>query len=303
MASGSKHVIYAALIGNGLIAVTKTGAALVTGSSAMLSEAIHSFVDLGNGGLLLVGLARSKREPDEAHPFGYGMELYFWAFVVAILIFGLGAGISLYEGVQKLSHPHPVTSPMVNFVVLGLSAVFEAFAWLTAWREFNRVRGSRSLWAEVRSSKDPAVFTVLFEDTAAMLGLVAAFVGLLCVEYLGWTRADGAASIVIGLILALTAFGLAYETKSLLTGESARPSVVKAIHRILMAEPGVLAVNEVRTVHFGPERVLANISLEFRDDLTVEAVEAITERLDARLKADLPTIDRVYIEAEAGKAG
>src|SRR5690606_11917775 len=217
-AASSRKVIYAALLGNSLIAATKFAASFYTGSSAMLSEAIHSVVDTGNQGLLLHGLRRSSRPADEAHPFGYGRELYFWAFVVAIIIFGVGAGVSIYEGVEKLRHPHPITSPAVNFVVLGIAMVFEAGALYVAITEFSRVRGDVPFWRAVRTSKDPALFTVLFEDTAAMLGLVIAMIGLALAEYLEMPWLDGAASVGIGLILAATAALLAYETKGLLIG-------------------------------------------------------------------------------------
>ena len=189
-ASGSKKVIYAALAGNGLIAITKFFAASVTGSSAMLSEAIHSVVDTGNQGLLLYGIKRSKRPPDAAHPFGYGSEIYFWSFVVAILIFGLGAGISFYEGMQKLMNPHPISDPYINYIVLALAMVFEAGSWWIAYKEFGKVRGNFGLFEAVRRSKDPTIFTVLFEDTAAMLGLFAALIGIAASDRLGivWNR-------------------------------------------------------------------------------------------------------------------
>ena len=296
---GSKTVIYAALAGNGLIAVTKFAASVYTGSSAMLSEAVHSVVDTGNQGLLLLGIARSKRPADREHPFGYGMEVYFWAFVVAILIFGLGAGISFYEGITALADPHPVSNFLVNYIVLGLAMIFEGVAWTMAYREFNRVRGRRSILQEVRQSKDPTVFTVLFEDSAAMLGLVVAFVGLLAAQFLDLVWADAAASIAIGAILALTAVGLAYETKSLLTGEAAAPSTVRAIRQMALDEPAVRAINELRTVHFGPEDILTNISLDFEDRSDLNEVEATVTRLERRIKDRFPDIGRVFVEAQA----
>lgn len=299
MAAGGKTVIYAALAGNAAIAVTKFVAAAYTGSSAMLSEAVHSVVDTGNQGLLLLGIARSKRPPDAEHPFGYGMEVYFWAFVVAILIFGLGAGISFYEGIAQLRDPHPVTNYVVNYVVLGLAMVFEGFAWTMAWREFNRVRGGSGILTEVRRSKDPTVFTVLFEDSAAMLGLVVAFVGLLASQFLGLVWADGAASIGIGAILTLTAMGLAYETKSLLTGESAAPSTVEAIRLMALSEPAVRSVNELRSVHFGPDDILANISLDFVDGTDLAEIERTVARIEWRIKEHFPAIAKIFVEVQA----
>ena len=299
MAAGGKTVIYAALAGNAAIAATKFGAAAYTGSSAMLSEAVHSIVDTGNQGLLLFGIARSKRPPDAEHPFGYGMEVYFWAFVVAILIFGLGAGISVYEGIAQLRDPHPVTSYLVNYLVLGAALIFEGVAWTIALRHFNRVRGRRSLLSEVRRSKDPTVFTVLFEDTAAMLGLLVAFAGLLASQFLGVWWSDGAASIGIGIILAVTALGLAYETKSLLTGEAAAPGTVEAIRRMALAEPAVRGINELRSVHFGPDDILANISLDLCDGTDLAEVERTVTRLERRIKERFPAIANVFVEVQA----
>ncbi len=299
MASGSKTVIYAALAGNAAIAATKFAAAAYTGSSAMLSEAVHSVVDTGNQGLLLLGLSRSKRPPDAEHPFGHGMEVYFFAFVVAILIFGVGAGISLYEGIHQITDPEPVTSFFVNYIVLGLALVFEGTAWTFAFREFNHGRGSRSLVQAIRRSKDPTVFTVLFEDTAAMLGLLVACLGLLATQFLGLVWADGAASIGIGVILALAAAGLAYETKSLLTGEAAAPATLAEIRRLALAEPAVEAINELRTVHFGPNRILANISLDFDDSSDLAEVEQTVARLERAIRERLEDVAHVFIEAQA----
>ena len=299
MAKGGKTVIYAALAGNAAIAVTKFVAAGYTGSSAMLSEAVHSVVDTGNQGLLLLGIARSKRPADREHPFGYGMEVYFWAFVVAILIFGLGSGISFYEGFSQLSDPHPISNYLVNYAVLGFAMLFEGAAWTMAFREFNRVRGNRSILTAVRRSKDPTVFTVLFEDSAAMLGLVVAFVGLLASQFLGLVWADAAASIGIGVILALTAMGLAYETKSLLTGESAAQGTVEAIRLMALSEPAVRGVNELRSVHFGPESILANISLDFCDGTGLDEVESTVTRLERRIKERFPAISNIFVEVQA----
>jgi cation diffusion facilitator family transporter len=296
--SGSKKVIYAALAGNALIAVTKFGAAAYTGSSAMLSEAVHSVVDTGNQGLLLLGIKRSQKPADEQHPFGYGLELYFWSFVVAILIFGLGAGISFYEGITKLLNPHPVTSFAVNYVVLGLAFVFEAAAWRVAYREFNRVRGRIGLIEAVRRSKDPTVFTVLFEDTAAMLGLLAAFVGVVATHLWDIQWADATASLVIGAILALTAAGLAYETKSLLTGEAASRATVESIRRMALRSPCVLDVNELKTIHLGPNDILLNLSLDVRPDVQVAEAEGAVNSLEQEIRRRFPAIRQILIEIQ-----
>lgn len=299
MAGDSKLVIYAALAGNAAIAVTKFIAAAYTGSSAMLSEAIHSVVDTGNQGLLLLGLNRSRRAPDEIHPFGYGMEVYFWSFVVAILIFGLGSGISFYEGVQHIMDPEPITSYTINYVVLGFAILFEGAAWIVALRAFNKTRGGRSLWRAIRRSKDPTTFTVLFEDSAALLGLLIAVIGLLLSQHLGWHTADGAASIGIAVVLALAAAGLAFETRSLLIGEAATRETRHAIRAMIGEEPNVAALNELRTIHLGPQNVLANISLDFRDTASLADVEATVSRLETRIRETFPEVMHVFIEAQA----
>ncbi|WP_321504148.1 cation diffusion facilitator family transporter [Breoghania sp.] len=300
MAHGSKKVIYAALAGNTLISITKFAAALYTGSSAMLSEGIHSLVDTGNQGLLLYGMKKAAKPADERHPFGYGVELYFWAFVVAILIFAVGSGVSIYEGIQKLLHPHPVSNPMVNFIVLGLAFVFEAGAWIVALREFNQTRGTRSYLLAVRQSKDPTVFTVLFEDSAAMLGLLIAFAGLVAAEMTGIEWFDGAASVAIGVVLAGTAILLAYETKGLLIGESAAPELIATVETLITQEDAVIGLNELRTMHLGPHDVLVAISLDFRDNLTAAEVEETTSRLEEMIKTRYADVRRVFIEAQSG---
>jgi len=302
--AGSKTVIYAALVGNFLIAVTKGTAAAFTGSSAMLSEAIHSLVDTGNQGLLLIGIARSKKPADKSHPFGYGTEVYFWAFVVAIMIFGVGAGVSIYEGIAKIRHPHPITSPMINYAVLTIAMVFEAVAWWIAYREFEKVRGRRGILEEVRRSKDPTVFTVLFEDSAAMLGLVVAFIGIGAAQYTGIEELDGVASVCIGLILAMTAALLAYETKGLIIGESASANLVAGVRRIAMSAKGVRRINELRTLHLGPDDVLVAISLDFADDMPAGDIERTISDLEIGIKTDFPQVRRVFgeIQSAAGHA-
>lgn len=298
-AKGSRKVIFAALVGNGLIAITKFFATAYTGSSAMLSEAIHSVVDTGNQGLLLYGMKRARQPADEHHPFGYGSEIYFWSFIVAILIFGVGAGISFYEGVQKLLYPHPITSPHINYIVLALAMLFEAAAWWIAYKEFNRVRGSLGLIEAVQRSKDPTVFTVLFEDTAAMLGLVAALVGVYCADRFGIEWADGAASIAIGVILAGTAALLAYETKGLLIGESAGRKVLSGIRRIVTSAPGINRINELRTMHLAPNDIILALSVDFNDNMKVTEVEASVSRIEREVKSRFPEVKRLYIEVQS----
>ncbi len=299
---GSKKVIFAALAGNSLIAVTKFAAALYTGSSAMLSEAIHSLVDTGNQGLLLHGMKRADRPADGTHPFGYSGELYFWAFIVAILIFGLGAGISIYEGIHKVIDPQELSNPLINYIVLGFAMVFEASALTVAVREFRKTKGRRGWFEAVRVSKDPALFTVLFEDTAAMAGLVVAFAGILLAQLLDQPVFDGIASIAIGAILAVTALLLAYECKGLLIGESASPRVVAGIRTLVAGTAGIAHINEILTMHLGPSDVLVNISVDFRDGIASQQVEATTSALERAIKAAYPAVTRIFIEAQHAAA-
>ena len=289
----------AALIGNGLIATTKFIASTLTGSSAMLSEAIHSLVDTGNQGLLLWGLKRASRPADERHPFGYGMELYFWTFVVAILIFAIGAGVSLYEGISKLNDPHEVMNPHINYIVLGIAMIFEGGAWCVAFKEFKKRKGKMGYFKAVQVSKDPTVFTVLFEDSAAMLGLLVAFIGLLLTQWLGNPVFDALASITIGVILGATAMLLAFESKGLLIGEAASREVVSGIRGILQNEPSILSINELLTMHLGPEDVLLNISIDFHSGISVDQVEDTITSLENEIKASYPEIARIFIEAQS----
>ncbi len=296
--SGSKKVIYAALVGNALISVTKLGAAATTGSSAMLSEGIHSIVDTGNQVLLLLGLGRSTRQADQDHPFGYGKEIYFWSFVVAILIFAVGSGVSLYEGIHRLLHPEPMGDPRINYIVLALAFVFEGVAWGMALKEFQLSKGRLGYLQAVRQSKDPATFVVLFEDTAAMLGIIVAFLGIWLGHVTGLIWLDGAASVVIGLILGLTAWFLAVETKHLLIGEAAAPDCVAGVRQLATATEGVVKVNELLTLHMGPEFILVNLSLDFQDDYTADRIEAAVAQLEQNIKTDWPLVKKVFAKAE-----
>lgn len=301
-ASGSRKVVIAALLGNGAIAVTKFFAAAYTGSSAMLSEAVHSVVDTGNQALILYGLKRAAKPADETHPFGYGMELYFWSFVVAILIFGVGAGVSIFEGIAKIREPHPVASVHINYFVLGAAMVFEGGAWWVALKEFRKRKGEFGYFAALRRSKDPAVFTVLFEDTAAMLGLMVAMAGIAAAEYFDMPILDGVASVIIGVILAVVAILLAYECKGLLVGEAARQPVVQGIRDIAAAKAGVSAVNELLTMHLGPADILVNLSLDFADELPSQDLEAAISELETEIKAAFPEVKRIFIEAQSLRA-
>ena len=293
-----KSVIYAALIGNLIIAVTKFGAATFTGSSAMLSEAIHSVVDSGNQWLLLYGLRRAQQAPDEKHPFGYGMELYFWTFVVAILVFAVGAGVAFYEGVDRIRFPHAITDTYVNYIVLGFAIVIESVPFTIALKAFLVQKGDRSVFEAIRRSKDPTVFTVLFEDSAAMLGLVVAIIGIALADHLDMPVLDGAASIAIALILAGTAILLAYESKGLLIGEGVHPETKAAIQGVLRNDSRIAVTNEILTMHLGPNDVLLNLSVDFRDALSSAEVEAAISELETTIKGKFPVVRRVFIEAQ-----
>ena len=294
----SIKAILAAFAGNSLIAVTKFIAASYTGSSAMFSEGVHSVVDSGNQLLLLYGLRRSKKPADSKHPFGYGKEMYFWSFVVAILIFGLGAGICFYEGIHKISSPQPVTNPIINYFVLVIAIAIEAWTCWVAATEFKKSKGDYGWVEAIHISKDPALFTVLFEDTAALLGLLVALIALALSEYLNLPVLDAVASIIISIILAVTAGLLAFECKGLLTGEGASEQVITGINQIIDDCPGIMHVNEVLTLHLGPQDVLLTISLDFEDNLSSGDVEEAISALESRIKGMFPEIRRVFIEAQ-----
>ena len=302
MSSGSKKVIFAALLGNTLVSLTKFVAAFFTGSSAMISEGIHSVVDTGNQVLLLYGLHRAKKPADQQFPFGHGKEVYFWSFVVAILIFAVGAGVSIYEGIHHILHPRLLENAYVNYIVLVLAMCFEGGAWFFAIKEFAKVKGKRGYIEAVHRGKDPSMFVVLFEDTAAMTGLAVALVGIILTQVTGNPVYDGIASVVIGLILGATAIWLAYETKSLLIGESARPEVVAEIRNLAGKYPEVVHVNEILTLHMGPEFILACVSVDFVDQTPAARLEEVISSLDREIKAAFPRVKKVFVEAEALKA-
>ena len=296
--SGSHRTVYAALAGNLLIAVTKFIAAAFTGSSAMLSEGVHSLIDTGNELLLLYGLARAAKPPDQGHPFGHGRELYFWSFIVALLLFALGAGVSFYEGIMHIRNPEPIADYMVSYVVLALSAVFEGVSWTVAFRQFNRQRGNLDLYDAVRQSKDPTAFTVLFEDSAALAGIAVAFLGILGAQIWESPELDGAASIGISIILATTAIFLARESKGLLIGEPASRRLETAILKTAEQDDAIRNANGVLTVHLAPDQIVAALSAEFEDNITVPEVEACVVRLERRLKQEHPEITMLFVKPQ-----
>jgi cation diffusion facilitator family transporter len=243
-------------------------------------------------------MARAKRPADEAFPFGYGKEIYFWSFIVAILIFALGGGISIYEGIRHIQHPEQISNPIVNYVVLGLAMLFEGTAWMFAFKEFAKAKGKLGYMEAVHQAKDPSLFVVLFEDSAAMLGLIVAFLGVVMSQVTGILIFDGLASVIIGLILVGTAAWLAYETKGLLIGESANQPLVQGVRHIVIEHNAVEHVNEVLTMHMGPDFVLVNLSVDFKDHLTADQVESSIAEMEAQIKAGFSQVKRLFIEAE-----
>lgn len=301
-AVGSTRVVMAALACNGGIAAAKFAASIYTGSSAMLSEAVHSLIDTSNQALLLYGIKRAERPADARHPFGYAKELYFWSFVVAILLFSMGAGVAIYEGVDKLAHPHAIRNPEINYLVLGVAILLEGGSTYVALNEFNKVRGNQPFLAALRSSKDPAIFTVLLEDLAAMAGLFIALFGLMAAHLGGVAEADGMASIAIGLVLGLVAAFIAIEVKGLLTGEAASDELQAGVAGIIGARigsGGVRKVSEIRTMQLGASSVLVAASLDVEDHLKADAVEALTAKLEITIKARYPEVKHLYLEVQA----
>lgn len=291
-------VLFGALAANLGIGIAKFIAAGITGSSSMLSEGFHSCVDSLNQILLLYGQHRAKRPADAAHPFGYGRELYFWAFIVALLIFALGAGISIYEGIKHVREPEPLTSPTINYVVLAISLALEGSSLALAIREFVHGKGELGWWQAFRQSKDPSGFMVLFEDSAAIAGLLIAGVGVWASHHFNRPELDGYASIGIGVVLALVAIVLAREAKGLLIGERADEGVIAEVYRLVDHHPAITSVNHVRTIHTAPDKVFVAISADFRNDVTMGDAERLVSELETKLKAALPQLSSIYIRPE-----
>ncbi len=295
----SKTPIYSALAANLAIAATKFIAAGITGSSAMISEGIHSLVDTLNEILLLLGIRRSQQPADDKRPFGYGKELYFWAFIVSILIFGVGGGVSFYEGITHLQHPEPITNPLWNYIVLGFAFCFDGFSFITALTEFNRQRGSQSFWSAVKRSKDPSTFVVLFEDAADLLGLIVAFLGVFLGHQFNNPYFDGVASVIIGLILTAVSVVLARESRSLLMGESADPAVLRSVTTLVEKDPAVAKVLQAPSMYLAPEEVFLMLVIDFHDSLTTSDINQAINRIRATIQHEYPIIRRVFIEPGA----
>ena len=295
MAGGSKKVVFAALAANLGIAAAKFVGAAVTGSSAMLSEAIHSLVDTGNQGLLLLGMRRSQRPADARHPFGYSREIYFWSFVVAVLLFAAGGGVAIYEGIHKIADPEPIENALVNYVILGVAVAMELSSFAVAYREFRDTNPNCSWWRAVREAKDPVTFVVLFEDTAALFGLVAALTGLSLAHLLGIPEFDGVASIVIGLILIVASSLLARETMGLIIGESALPSVLADIERLIRDGTGVAGVRDINSVHLGPHDIVVTAAVDFDDRLSAAEVERSVAAIRAAVREAQADVRHLYL--------
>lgn len=293
---GSKTPIYTALAANLLIAATKLTAAMLTGSSAMASEGIHSLVDTSNEVLLLYGMRRSGRPADEKRPFGYGKELYFWAFIVSLLFFALGGGFSIYEGIHHLLEPEPVRNPVWNYIVLAIAFVFDGISLITALREFNRQRGATPFWQAVRQSKDPATFVVLFEDAADVTGILLAFSGILLGQLLNNVYLDGIASILIGLLLTLVAIFLVRESRSLLMGENADAAEIAQIVALVEGEETTIRVAGSQSMYLAPEEVILQLRIAFKPDVTNRETVAVISRLRETVQQRFPHFRHVFIE-------
>lgn len=302
-ARGSVRVIYVAMAVNLAIAVAKFLAAGISGSSAMLAEGIHSAVDTGNEALLLLGTRRSRRPPDDIHPFGYGKELYFWSLLVAILVFSLGGGLSIYEGVSRFSRPRPLHEYLWDYVVLAVAAVFEALSWRLARHELRRRgRPRQSLWSAIQESKDPRIFTVFLEDSAALIGIALAAAGLVLDQRLHRNFFDPLASLLIGILLAAVAVILARESGTLLVGESANREQIARVRAVILADPMVERVGRLFTMQMGPGQVLLTANIRFRADLSLPALESTIDHLERRVRAAEPAIRHIFLEAESLRA-
>lgn len=299
---GSRRVVHAALAGNVLVAITKFVAASLTGSSSMLSEAIHSVVDSGNEALLIYGYHRSNLGPDEKHPLGHGRELYFWSFVVALLLFVLGAGFGIYEGMSRVLYPRPLTHLLASYCVLGASALFEGTTWVIALRAFQRAKKKEGYLEAIQVSKDPPAFMVLLEDTAALAGLALSAMGLFLAQWLEAPQFDGWASIAIGLILALVALVVARESKDLLIGERAHHEIDASIKRLVLAEPQVESVNGVLTLHLSPDQIVVALSLEFVDDIRTSDIEVAIVSMERRIRQTHPEAISIFVKPQTQRA-
>ena len=293
--TASTRTLVIALLANLGIAASKFVAAAITGSSAMLTEGVHSVVDSTNQLLLMWGRHASKRAPDKLHPFGYGRELYFWSFVVAVLVFSAGAGVSVYEGIIHIMHPEPAVSPVIAYAVLLIAFLLEGWSTVEAYRDFRESKGALGWVQAIRQSKDPPAFIVLLENGAAMAGVIAAAIGLLLSQLTANPFFDGAASVVIGIILAFTAALLAHESKGLLIGEAADPDLVRGLRELASGKKGVVGVGHVLTIHSAPDIITAMINVDFDSAISAGEVERIVCEVELEAQERWPHVRRLFI--------
>jgi cation diffusion facilitator family transporter len=297
MSSGSRRVVFAALGGNIAIAVAKLCGYFVSGSSAMLTEAIHSVVDSTDQVLLLIGESRARKARDGSHPLGYGLETYFWSFIVAVMVLIAGGAASLYQGVHRIMSPEPLTSLTTNLVVLTLAAIFEGTTFAIGYREYKRVVRGRPtpLWTFIKLSKDPSLYATLLEDFSALIGIGLATIGIVASTVFGLHWADGAASVAVGLLLVAVAIVLANETRSLIAGEAVAPPVMDNLQRVLNEDPRIAKVHELSTIHLGPRMILVLLTASFRDDMTLSDLRGAIRDVTRALKAIEDRIEYVYL--------
>lgn len=300
--SSSRTAVLTAIVADLAIAAAKLTAFAFSRSSAMLSEGIHSLVDAGNGSLLVLGLHQSKKPADETHPFGYGKELYFWTLLVALFIFLVGGGVSIADGISRLRHPKPIEHVVWNYVTLALAAVFEGYSLYVGLREFRSSEGVGASWRSVHASKNPVNFTVIFEDSAALIGLFTAFVGTLLDQTMHWSKADGIASIVIGTTLTVVAVLLIVESKALLVGEGADLATLREIREVTLRQQGVAIAGYPLTMYFGPGSILLTMNVEFEPSLRGNAIQECIDRIEAAVRQRFPKIKHIYLEAESLRA-
>ena len=296
--SESITAIFAAIAGNLAIAITKFIAAAITGSSAMLSEAIHSVVDTGNGWLILLGVRKSRKPPDKDHPFGHGHELYFWTLIVGVLIFAVGGGMSVYEGINHILHPREPEKLAWSYGVLGVATVFEGTTWLFGWKAFNSERGRKGVLQAIHDTKDPSTFTVLLEDSAALLGLVFAFLGIFLGSLLEVPQLDGVASVLIGLLLCGVAVLMVYESKGLLIGEGLDHQSLESIRALVDQDPAVESVAHLHSMFLGPHEVLLTIELRFRSEITALQIRQAVQRMREAIQSQHPDVRRIFFGSE-----
>ncbi len=294
----SKVSIYGALIANVAIAIMKFIAAFFTGSSAMISEGIHSTVDSGNQLLLLLGIKRSQRPADINHPFGHGKEIYFWSLIVSILIFGLGGGMSIYEGIVHIKRPEQITRPAWNYAVLGGAILFEGTSLYIAVKNlYKQQELTGTIFKRLHVSKDPTLFVVIYEDSAAVAGLLIAFLGVFIGQQYNLPIADGLASVLIGVLLAFVAVVLVVESRNLLIGESAHKTLLDHVYEIVCGDENVHSLSRPLTMHFGPEDILLALDVQFQKSINGQELSKTVRRLEKTIRQEIPAIKRIYIEA------